>query len=266
MTIMARVNQLQLRLVRTGPEVAAAQRLRYRVFHEELGALASPAARRRRSDVDRFDALADHLVVVDLDHSTPNDPCVVACYRLLREGMGRERSGFYTATEFDLAGVEVPRGVMMELGRSCVDAGYRNGTAMQLLWRGIADYIDAHGVGLMLGCASLPGIDPGAAASALAYLHHRHLAPLSLRPRALPERHVPMDRLPVEAIDAKAVARSLPPLLKAYLRMGGMVGEGAVVDRAFNTIDVCVVLPADRIVGHYQRHCRQHRQSLAAAA
>ncbi|MEK0086088.1 GNAT family N-acetyltransferase [Benzoatithermus flavus] len=266
MTIMARANQLQLRLVRKGPEVAAAQRLRYRVFYEEMGAVAPPAVRASRSDEDRFDALADHLVVVDLDRSTRQRPHVVGCYRLLREGAGRERGLFYTATEFDLSEVKAPKGVMMELGRSCVAPEYRNGTVMQLLWRGIADYIDVHGVGLMLGCASLPGTDPEALAPALAYLHHYCLAPEGLRPRALPDRHVDADRLPPEAIDPCAVMRTLPPLLKAYLRMGGMIGEGAVVDHAFNTIDVCLVLPAAGIVDRYQRRCRQRRPGMAEAA
>lgn len=266
MTIMARANQLQLRLVRKGPEVAAAQRLRYQVFYEEMGAVASAAMRASGRDEDPFDRVADHLVVVDLDRSTKGTPCAVGCYRMLREGAGRERGGFYTATEFDLGGIEAPKGAMMELGRSCVAQGYRNGTVMQLLWRGIADYIDAHGVGLMLGCASLPGTDPDALAPALSYLHHHCLAPEGLRPRALPGRRVAMDRLPPGAFDPGVVARTLPPLLKAYLRMGGAVGEGAVVDHAFNTVDVCLVLPAERIVGHYQRHYRQHRPQLARAA
>jgi putative hemolysin len=266
MTITARTHQLELRLVGQGPELAAAQRLRYQVFYEEMGAVSSAAMRASRSDADRFDALADHLVVVDRGRSTRHRPFVVGCYRMLREGAARERSDFYTATEFDLDGIEAPKGAVMELGRSCVVPEYRNGTVMQLLWRGIADYIDAHGVSLMLGCASLPGTDPDAVAPALSYLHHHCLAPEGLRPRALPDRYVATGRLPSEAIDPRAVSRTLPPLLKAYLRMGGTIGDGAVVDLAFNTIDVCLVLPTRAVVASYQRHCRQHRQTLAAAA
>jgi putative hemolysin len=137
---------------------------------------------------------------------------------------------------------------------------------MQLLWRGIADYIDAHRVGLMLGCASLPGTDPGAVAPLLSFLHHHVLAPVELRPRALAERYVRTDLLPVEAVDVRSALRQLPPLLKAYLRMGGMIGEGAVVDRQFNTIDVCLVLPTEQVQASYQRHYRQHRLRVAAAA
>jgi putative hemolysin len=205
-------------------------------------------------------------VAVDLDRSTERQPVVVGCYRVLRESVADGQGGFYTSHEFDLGMVRAPRGEIMELGRSCVAPDYRNGAVMQLLWRGIADYIDSHHVGLMLGCASLPGTDPEAVAPVLGYLHHHHLAPAGLRPRALPDLLVPTDRLPPEAIDGRAVLRALPPLLKAYLRMGGMIGEGAVIDRQFNTIDVCLVLPTERVQAHYQRHYRQHRPRVAAAA
>jgi putative hemolysin len=268
MTTIARANQLELRLVRGGPELEAAQRLRYGVFYEEMGAVATPAVRAARSDADGFDAAADHLVAVDLDRPAAEQPAVVGCYRLLRQSVaqGPGGGGFYTAAEFDLSGISPAIGELMELGRSCVAPAYRTGAVMQLLWRGIADYIDGHRVGLMLGCASLPGTDPDAVAPILSYLHHHHLAPPELRPRALPERFVATDRVPVEAVDARLALKALPPLLKAYLRMGGSVGEGAVVDRQFNTIDVCLVLPTERVVAHYQRHYRQHRPATAAAA
>lgn len=266
MTIIARINQLELRVVREGRELDAAQALRYRVFYEEMGAVPTPVMQASRRDGDRYDALADHLVVIDLDRSTSEQPFVTGCYRVLRESMAPSRSDFYTASEFDLSGVTSPRGEIMELGRSCVDPDYRTGAVMQLLWRGIMDYVDTHHIGVMLGCASLPGTDPEALAPLLGYLHHHHLAPLELRPRALPDRFVPADRLPPEAIKSRAVLRELPALLKAYLRMGGMIGEGAVIDHQFNTTDVCLVLPTERLQAHYQRHYRQHRLQVADAA
>jgi L-ornithine Nalpha-acyltransferase len=266
MTSTARANQLELRLVKEGPELAAAQRLRYQVFYEEMGAVPTAAARAARADVDRFDAVADHLVVLDLDRSTEREPAVVGCYRMLRESVARRHGGFYTAREFDLSGVRAPSGEIMELGRSCVAPEHRTGAVMQLLWRGIADYIDAHDVGLMLGCASLPGTDLDALAPVLSFLHHNVLAPTGLRPRALAERYIRTDMLPAEAVDARAALKLVPPLLKAYLRMGGMIGEGAVIDREFNTVDVCLVLPTERVRANYQRHYRQHRPRVAAAA
>jgi L-ornithine Nalpha-acyltransferase len=266
MTILARANQLELRLTRDPAEITAAQQLRYRVFYEEMGAIPTAEMQAARLDADPFDPIADHLVVVDLDRTAARAPCVVGCYRVLRQSVAEGRGGFYTAREFDLSPVRWPRGEMMELGRSCVEPEYRTGAVMQLLWRGIAEYVASHGVGLMLGCASLPGTDPDAAAMVLSFLHHHVLAPVELRPRALADRFVAIDRFPRDAVDSRAALKLLPPLLKAYLRMGGMIGEGAVIDRQFNTIDVCLVLPTERVQASYERHYRPQRTREAAAA
>lgn len=265
MTILARVNHLELRLARDPAEIEAAQRLRYRVFYEEMGAVPTPAMRASRIDADAFDAVAEHLVVIDLA-VRGRRPSVVGCYRVLRESVARGRGGFYTAHEFDLSGVACAGGEIMELGRSCVEPEYRTGAVMQLLWRGIADYVDTYRVGLMLGCASLPGTAPDLVANALAFLHHSVLAPLGMRPRALGDRFVATDRVPAERVDVRAALKQLPPLLKAYLRMGGMIGEGAVIDRQFNTIDVCLVLPTERVQAQYQRHYRLQRSRSRSEA
>ena len=243
MTVDTRLSQFELKLVRGGPELEATQALRYAVFFEEMGAKPTHAMRATRRDSDRYDAVADHLVVVDLARSAPTRPYVVGCYRIIRESVAARHGGFYTAKEFDLSGVRSPYGEFMELGRSCVHADYRSGAVMQLLWRGIADYLDAYGVGLMLGCASLPGTDPEELAPLLSYLHHNHLAPREIRPRALPHRYVAADRLAREEVNDHEVLRRLPPLIKGYLRLGGLIGEGAVIDEQFNTTDVCLVLP-----------------------
>ena len=151
----------------------------------------------------------------------------------------------------------------MELGRSCVDAAYRNRAAMQLLWRGIAAYVFHYQIDLMFGCASLPGTDPDAVAVELTYLYQNHLAPPALRPRALPHRFVEMQRLPPESIDPRPALAQLPPLIKGYLRLGGFVGDGAVIDRQFNTTDVAVVVKTDLVTDKYYRHYeRQLREAL----
>jgi putative hemolysin len=266
MTVITRVNQLELRLVKDGPELEAAQALRYEVFYEEMGAHASPTMRASRRDADRYDDIADHLVVVDLDRSTEAAPWVAGCYRMLRGPTAARHGGFYTANEFDLSGVRLPQDEVMELGRSCVHAEYRSGPAMHLLWRGIADYLETYGVKLMLGCASLPGTDADALAPVLSYLHHHHLAPPEIRPRALPGRFVATDRLPPDQVDVRQVQRDLPPLLKGYLWLGGMIGDGAVVDADFNTTDVCLVLPTATAKSRAQRLFRPLRAAVAAEA
>jgi len=135
-----------------------------------------------------------------------------------------------------------------------VDIAYRQRPAMQLLWSGIAAYVFHYAIVLMFGCASLPGTDPDAVAMPLSYLHHHHLAPLALRPRALVERYVDMRRLDAGQVDSARALAALPPLIKGYLRLGGFVGEGAVIDEQFNTTDVCILVKSDLVTDRYSRH------------
>ncbi len=241
----------EIRLARTPHEIDAAQALRYRVFYDEMGAKPLPGMTEMRRDLDRFDGHCDHLVV--LDHALGANE-VVGTYRVLRREHARRTGGFYTASEFDITKLVANGGTLMELGRSCVDARYRDRATMQLLWRGIAEYVNANRVDVMFGCASLPGTDPEKLKMQLSYLYHYHLAPEDLRPAALPERFTEMNLLPKEEIDPKRTLASLPPLLKGYLRVGGFIGNGAVIDPQFNTTDVCIIVKTDLIAARYTRH------------
>lgn len=244
---------LQVRLAESEADIDAAQALRYRIFYESLGARAAVEAARRRRDFDRFDERCDHLLV--LDHSRGTGPeIIVGTYRLIRRAAADRLGGFYSAGEFDIAQLVAYPGEILELGRSCVDSAYRQRPTMQLLWGGIASYVFYYDIAVMFGCASLPGTDPDALAVPLSYLHHRHLAPPGLRARALAHRYVEMNRLPVTAIDPPRALTDLPPLIKGYLRLGGFVGDGAVVDGDFNTVDVCVVVKTDLVTEKYSRH------------
>jgi L-ornithine Nalpha-acyltransferase len=116
----------------------------------------------------------------------------------------------------------------------------------------------------MFGCASLPGIDPDALAVPLSYLRHHHLAPPELRARAVPERYIEMNRLPPDAYNRARALAAVPPLIKGYLRLGGFVGDGAVIDEQFNTTDVCIVVKTDLVTERYHRHYeRQAREDVA---
>jgi putative hemolysin len=248
-----RAGNLGVRIAATEAELDASQALRYRVFFEELGATAPPGLRAVRRDRDMFDPFADHLIVVD--HAIgPGPEGVVGTYRLILEDAAARAGRFYSASEYDISRLISFPGRKLELGRSCVDAGYRGRAAMQLLWRGIAAYIFVHHVDVMFGCASLPGTDPDAIAMELTYLYHNHLAPPALRPRALPGRMVNMRRLPPDSFDPRRAMSLLPPLIKGYLRLGGYIGDGAVIDHDFNTTDVAVVVKSDLITDKYYRH------------
>jgi len=248
-----RAGNLGVRVAVSAAEIDAVQALRFRVFYREMGALADAPAAATARDRDAFDQVADHLLVVD--HTLgPGPQGVVGTYRLIRREAAAHIGRFYSADEYDISGLVSYPGRVLELGRSCVDAAYRNRAAMQLLWRGIAAYVFHYGIDLMFGCASLPGTDPDALAPELTYLHSYHLAPPALRPRALPARYVEMQRMPPEALDPRRVLAQLPPLIKGYLRLGGFVGDGAVIDRQFNTTDVAVVVKTDMVTDKYYRH------------
>lgn len=257
-----RAGNLGVRLAVSEAEIDAVQSLRFRVFYGELGAVPDSLTAATHRDRDRFDHIADHLLVIDHAIGSGAEG-VVGTYRLIQREAAAKLGGFYSAAEYDISPIESFPGRVLELGRSCVDAAYRNRAAMQLLWRGIAAYVFHHQIDLMFGCASLPGTDPDALALELTYLYDNHLAPPALRPRALPERMVEMRRLRAGAVDARRSLAQLPPLIKGYLRLGGFVGDGAVIDSQFNTTDVAIVVKTDLVTDKYYRHYeRQLREAL----
>lgn len=251
-------------MARDAREIAAAQALRYRVFYQEMGAHPTVETALVRRDFDDFDAVCDHLLVIDHARGT-GDEAVVGTYRLIRREAAARIGRFYSAAEYDVRCIAEYPGAILELGRSCIDAQWRTRPTMQLLWRGIATYVFEHGIELMFGCASLHGTDPGALAVPLSYLYHRHLAPPALRPRALSDRYLEMNRLPPGAFDPAEALSHLPPLLKGYLRLGGFVGDGGVVDQQFNTTDVCIVVKTDLVTEKYYRHYERRARAVATA-
>jgi putative hemolysin len=242
--------QLRVRLADSADDIASAQRLRFEVFHNEMGARLPLALDQR--DIDPFDALADHLLVEDLVSGTPR---IVGTYRLLRQCVAERVGGFYSSGEYDLAPLIQHAAALgsnlLELGRSCVAPGYRDSGTIQLLWRGIASYMTDHRIGHLFGCASFPGTQVCDHVEALAYLCHHHLAPPQFRVRARDGDRVEMNCKAIGSYDVPLAMRALPPLIKAYLRVGAVVGDGAWIDREFNTIDVCVIMPVDAITARY---------------
>ena len=180
---------LEVRLAETQADIEAVQALRYRVFYEEMAAKASVDMRDQQRDFDEFDNVCDHLLVVD--YASGNER-VVGTYRLIRRSTADKIGHFYSSAEYDIKALLEYPGEILELGRSCVDAAYRNAQTMMLLWRGIAGYINLHAIQLMFGCASLPGTEPEKLSLMLSYLYYYHLAPPALRPIAISKRYVDM--------------------------------------------------------------------------
>ncbi len=233
-------------------EIKAAQHLRYKVFYEEHGARPTKEIAREKRDFDEFDSIADHLIVVD--NSIDKNGTIVGTYRLLRREAAERHGGFYTNSEYDITPLLTCGHSLLELGRSCVLPEYRTRPVMQLLWQGIADYIFKHEVELMFGCASIHETDISRISSGLAYMHHFHLAPEELRPRALEKLYIDMDLMPIEDINPRQEFSALPPLIKGYLRLGASIGEGAIIDPVFQTTDVCIVLPTHLVTSRYRKH------------
>lgn len=249
--------KLQVVIATDTAAIAEGQRLRYDVFVNEMGAAATPERKAESKDFDEFDPLCDHLQVIEhLEGS--KKPRVVGTYRLLRRAPMQKLGRFYSASEFDISAMLAHPGEILELGRSCVHRDYRNRAVMQLLWRGIGAYVERYRIEIMFGCASLPGTNTHEHAALLSYLHHYHLAPPELRLTSLPSHYVSMNLLPKESIDVKTCFVTLPALIKGYLRLGGYVGDGAVIDRDYNTIDVGIVVKSDLVTGKYvQRYGTQ---------
>jgi putative hemolysin len=252
-----RSGSLEVRLAQTLAEIEAAQRLRYDVFYREMKAQPTAAMEAEGRDFDDFDTVCDHLLVID--HTLPEDDQVVGTYRLIRREMAARRGSFYSASEFDITRLIDYPGEILELGRACVAPAYR-GRAITLLFRGISTYATRYNIEVMFGCASLPGTDPSALSLPLSYLYYYHLAPPALRAAAQPERYIEMRQLPPHAIDPTTALFEVPPLLKAYLRFGGFIGEGAVIDEQFRTTDVCIIVKTDLITDKYAKHYQLTRE------
>lgn len=246
-----KAGDLEVLIAQAPQQIAWAQELRYQIFVEEMGAKAKPEVMVARRDMDAFDAVCDHLLV--MDHSKPKgENPVVGTYRLLRRSVATKFGKFYSESEFDIKNIiAFNEGEVLELGRSCVDAAYRTRSSMQLLWRGIGAYLTKHDIQLMFGCASFNGIDPKQHLLALSYLHHFHAAPEKLRSYVLPSYAGKVDYMPKEQVDAGKAIMAMPPLVKGYLRLGCYIGEGVAVDKEYNCLDVCIILRTDKVGEKY---------------
>ena len=263
--VFGRIGSLVTRLADSRQEVDAAQAIRYRVFVEELGAELPVEAMRVQRDFDAFDEICDHLIVLDTSIEGDSADQIVATYRLLRHEVAMRHSGFYSASEFDIEPLLArnPGKRFMELGRSCVLPPYRTKRTVELLWQGNWAYALKHGLDVMFGCASFTGRYPELHALPLSFLHHHALARGEWAVKAQPGLARNMDLMPAEAANARRALMAMPPLVKGYLRLGAMVGEGAVVDQAFGTTDVLVILPIESISSRYVNYYGSEAQRFA---
>ena len=257
-----RMGSLEVRLASRKKEIKKAQRLRYKVFYKEMSAIPDIQTKMKRRDIDVFDKICDHLLVLDHEYNSSKYPFIpkskiVATYRILTEEMAKLSGGFYTQNEFDIEPVLARHKMthkFLELGRSCVLKPYRSKRSVELLWRGLWAYIQENQANAIIGCASFEGIDPKEHALALSFLHHHASAPDEWKVKAHKNRYVNMNLMPKEEIDMKAALKAMPPLIKGYLRLGAYIGEGAVIDHQFGTTDVMIIMPTENISDRYINH------------
>ncbi len=232
--------QLHFTLAQSEGEVREAQRLRFKVFAEEMGATLTGAE--DGLDKDLFDPYCDHLLVRDSDTNE-----VVGTYRILTPAQAKRIGSYYSQTEFDLTRLLHLSDRMVEVGRSCVHPDYRNGATIALLWAGLAKYMETHNYEYMMGCASISMADGGhLAASVYHTLKDTHLSPIEWRV-------FPRCALPLEALDSGLDA-PVPPLIKGYLRAGAYICGDPAWDPDFNTADLLVFLPLSRVNPRYAKH------------
>ena len=235
----ARRPRLHVGLAQCESEIREAQRLRYRIFAEELGARLP--TRMPGIDIDLYDPYCEHLIVRDEANGR-----IVGTYRILSPQSAKRTGGYYSENEFDLTRLQLLRDGMVEIGRSCIDPDYRTGGTIALLWSGLAHYMTQGGYRTLIGCASIGMGDGGHVAANLYRRLGEHMAP--------PEYRVfPRHPLPVEQLFNGQPAE-LPPLIKGYLRAGAYVGGEPAWDPDFNTADLLIMLPMARVDERYARH------------
>jgi len=239
--------RLSVEIATTSQDIAAAQRLRHRVFVEEMGArgVAGDGGRER----DFFDPWCEHLVV--RDRATGD---VVGTYRLLTAEKASRLGTFCAEREFDLTRLAPLRSGLVEVGRACIAPDYRTGAAVMLLWSGVAARMREHGATHLIGCASISMADGGANAAAIyTHLARRYLAPIEYRVTT---------RSPLAAL-ARPIpsTATIPPLINGCLRLGGWIGGEPAWDPEFNAADLLVFLPRARIEARYARHPLEDRQA-----
>lgn len=229
-------------------EIEAALRLRFEVFNLEMNeGLASSFESGFDSDV--YDTFCDHLIVKDRATDT-----VVGTYRLLPQGTAERHIGFYSENEFDLSAFKRSSVRMLETGRSCVAKPYRSLAVINLLWNGIARYLEQQGLTHLFGCASFHTDDARTMAAAAAFLRKYHPAPAEFRvtPVERCRMDLPYDRLSDEEIEL--AFRQFPPLMKGYLRLGAVVCGEPAYDSEFGTSDVLILVDAANIASKYREH------------
>jgi putative hemolysin len=246
-------SRLIVRFATNADEIIAAQKLRYRVFVDELGAQASKDNEVAKIDSDEFDPYCKHLLLIDRQSKeTGVDLHVVGTIRLLDLIVAEENAGFYSAKEYDLTKIIKSKKKSLEIGRACVEKEYRGTVALHLLWKSLGAYVVSKEITILFGVASFHGKEISKFNSALSLLTHKFSVSKKLNIVALSSGYIDMNIIPLEKLNHEKALLEMPSLIKAYLRLGAKVGEGAYIDTKFNTIDIGIIIEIDIMNDRYK--------------
>lgn len=237
--------QFVVKVASTLDEIRALQALRFQVFYDEMHAKADASKAMLRLDMDIWDTVAEHLIVLQRLPDQKDKAMVVGTLRLVRRERLPEGLGFYTGQAFDLSPILSNFERVVEMGRFCVARHLRGGRVILMLWNQLTDFVNKHNIQAMFGCGSFHGTNPQDHQPVFAELHRNHVAPEQFRPRARVPNHVALEQFGTSAEAASSPPAELPPLIRSYLRLGAYVSDSAIIDEQFNTCFVCILLVLD---------------------
>ena len=237
-----------IKIAESNFEIKKAQSLRYKIFFKEKKIKRNNLKSLLQRDYDFYDKISDHLIIIDNNREVKDN--VIGTYRLLRGNCAKLYRGFYTEQEFDISNLKknFSSKDILELGRSCVHPEYRSGIILKLLWQGISKYIKICKIKILMGCASFNGTDPSKFKDEFYLLYKNYRLPISYSVKSLQNNEISYGK----NIKQSTILNRLPPLIKGYLRAGGMVSENFYIDKEFETIDYCVIMLTEKIVNRYQ--------------
>ena len=237
-----------IKIAESNFEIKKAQSLRYKIFFKEKKIKKKSFKFLLQRDYDFYDKISDHLIIIDNNREIRDN--VIGTYRLLRGNCAKLYRGFYTEQEFDISNLKknFSSKDILELGRSCVHPQYRSGIILKLLWQGISNYIKMYKIKILMGCASFHGTNPSKFKDEFSLLYESYRLPEDYDVKSLQSNEISFNK----NINHSTTLNKLPPLIKGYLRAGGMVSENFYIDREFETIDYCVIMLTEKIVSRYQ--------------
>ena len=237
-----------IKIAESNFEIKKAQSLRYKIFFKEKNIKRKNLKSLLQRDYDFYDKISDHLIIIDNNRELKDN--VIGTYRLLRGNSAKLYKGFYTEQEFDISNLKknFSSKDILELGRSCVHFEYRSGIILKLLWQGISKYIKIYKIKILMGCASFNGTNPSKFKDEFSLLYESYKLPKNYNIKSLQDNQISFRK----NINHLTIFNRLPPLIKGYLRAGGMISENFFIDREFETIDYCVIMLTEKIVSRYQ--------------